>query len=157
MVVATAHRGPFFPQRSTVPPRRTELSESELEVLKALWDCGAGTVRALHEHLAAQGRQWAYTTVLTFLMRLEMKGYVASEKSGAAHVYRPLVTREKLLSRKLADLADELCDGTTTPLVRALVQGQSFSPEEIVQFRRLLDELESPPAANKKNPPRSRK
>jgi predicted transcriptional regulator len=125
-----------------VAPRRTELSETELEVLKALWAAGSGTVRELHEQLTTQGRQWAYTTVLTFLMRLEAKGYVASEKSGVAHVFRPVVSREKLLRQKLVNLAEELCDGTATPLVRALVEGQRFSPDEIDQFRRLVDELE---------------
>lgn len=129
-------------------PRRTDLSETELDILKALWEAGSATVRGLHEQLAAQGRQWAYTTVLTFLTRLQTKGYVASEKAGIAHVFRPVVSREKLLRQKLVDLAAELCDGTSSPLVRALVEGQKFSADEISQFRRLLDELE-PPAARK--------
>jgi predicted transcriptional regulator len=124
-------------------PRRTELSETELEVLKELWDAGRATVRELHERLAAGGRQWAYTTVLTFVARLEAKGYVAGEKTGVAHVFRPVVTRDKLLSRKLADLAQDLCDGTATPLVKALVQGKKFSRQEIDQFRQLIDELET--------------
>jgi BlaI family transcriptional regulator, penicillinase repressor len=129
-----------------VSPRRTDLSETELEILKALWEAGSATVRGLHDQLAAQGRQWAYTTVLTFLTRLEAKGYVASEKSGVAHVFRSVVSREKLLRQKLVNLAAELCDGTASPLVRALVEGQRFSPDEISQFRRLLDDLEAPPA-----------
>jgi predicted transcriptional regulator len=123
-------------------PRRTELSETELEVLKALWAAGSGTVRELHERLARQGRQWAYTTVLTFLMRLEAKGYVASEKTGVAHCFRPVVTRETLLRQKLVTLAEELCDGTASPLVRALVEGGRFSRDEIDQLRRLVDELD---------------
>lgn len=124
-------------------PRQANLSDAELEILKALWEVGAATVRDLHERLAAQGRQWAYTTVLTFLTRLEAKGYVTSEKSGVANVFRPLVSRDKLLRQKLVNLAAELCDGTASPLVRALVEGQRFSAEEIGQFRRLVDELES--------------
>lgn len=131
-------------------PRKTDLSETELEILKTLWEARAATVRELHERLAGQGRQWAYTTVLTFLTRLEAKGYVASEKSGVAHVFRPLVSREKLLRQKLVNLAADLCDGTASPLVRALVEGQRFSADEISQFRRLLDELEAPPQKSAK-------
>jgi predicted transcriptional regulator len=138
-----------------MPPRLTPLSETELEVLRALWDRGAGTVREINELLAERGRRWAYTTVLTLLARLECKGYVASDKSGVAHVFRPLVTREKLLSQRLDTLAAELCEGTATPLVHALVQGRRFTADEIARFRQLLDEIEeqaanSPPKRKRK-------
>lgn len=137
--------------------RRTDLSEAELLVLKELWDSGATTVRDLNARLGARGQDWAYTTVLTFLMRLEAKGYVASEKTGVANVFRPLVSRESLLRRKIAGLADDLCDGTATPLVRALVQGRRFSSEEIDQFRRLLDELEQPPRPERSTKPKRKR
>ena len=39
------------------------LSESEREVLKALWDHGPATVRELNAVLSHRGRRWAYTTV----------------------------------------------------------------------------------------------
>lgn len=132
--------------------RRTELSDTELEVLKALWGLGQGTVRDLHERLEHDGRNWAYTTVLTFVGRLESKGYVASDKSGVAHIFRPIVSRDALLRQRLTHLAADLCEGTSTPLVHALVEGQQFSPEEIARFRELLDRLESHPPTNQKRP-----
>jgi len=123
--------------------RKPPLSETELEVLKALWERGPGTVRELNELLAERGRRWAYTTVLTLLARLEAKGYVASDKSCLAHVFRPIVSRDKLLRQRLANLADDLCGGTATPLVQALVSGRRFSAGEIEEFRQLLDRLET--------------
>jgi predicted transcriptional regulator len=122
--------------------RRVSISETELEILKVLWEHGPGTVRALNALLRQQGRRWAYTTVLTLLQRLESKGYVSSDKSGVAHVFRSAVTRDKLLRQRLKDLANQLCEGTATPLVLALVEGQRFTVEEIDRFRRLLDQLE---------------
>jgi predicted transcriptional regulator len=80
--------------------------------------------------------------VLTLLQRLEAKGYVRSDKSGVAHVFRPAVSRDRLLQQRLTDLADQLCSGTATPLVQALVEGHRFTAEEIEHFRRLLDKLE---------------
>jgi predicted transcriptional regulator len=96
-------------------------------------------------HLRRRKRRWAYTTVLTLLSRLREKGYAASdkgEKTGAAHVFRAAVSRDDLLRSGLTELADRICDGTASPLVHALVQGQRFTPEEIAHFRKLLDELE---------------
>jgi len=109
-----------------------------MEVLKTLWAHGPGTVRRINELLA--GRRWAYTTVLTLLQRLVAKGYVAREAAGVAHVFRAAVTREEVLERRLKETADELCDGSAAPLLLALVQGNTFSPEELARFRRLLDE-----------------
>jgi BlaI family transcriptional regulator, penicillinase repressor len=118
---------------------RPGLSESEMEVLKALWDHGPGTVRQINGVLADRGRRWAYTTVSTLLQRLQAKGYVASDSSGLAHLFRAEVSREQLLERRLKDTADELCDGSATPLVLALMQGNRFTEEELARLRRLLD------------------
>jgi predicted transcriptional regulator len=118
------------------------ISDAELAVLKTLWKHGEGSVRQIQTWLGKRKRTWAYNTVLTLLSRLRDKGYAASEKTGQAHVFRATVTREDLLRRRLTQLAEQVCDGTASPLVHALVQGQQFSPDEIAYFRRLLDELE---------------
>jgi predicted transcriptional regulator len=118
------------------------ISETELAVLKVLWDLGTGTVREVSAVLQQQGRKWAYTTVQTLLNRLQGKGFAASDKGGPAHVYRAAFSREKLLQRRLHDLADEFCEGTASPLVLALVEGGRFTPAEIGRFRELLDQLE---------------
>ena len=121
--------------------RRNELSKAEEEVLKALWNLGSATVREVHERLT-HDRPRAYTTVLTFLGRLEAKGFVASDKTGPAHVFRPVVSRQALLARRLARLVDEVCEGTAAPVVHALVEGHRLSRDDIKQLRRLLDDLE---------------
>ncbi|MBN2311867.1 MAG: BlaI/MecI/CopY family transcriptional regulator [Candidatus Hydrogenedentes bacterium] len=119
---------------------RSPVSETELEVLKALWGHGPATVRELAGVLREQGREWAYTTVQTLLNRLQGKGYLDADTSGVAHVFRPAVNRESFLRQQLADLADTVCGGTATPLVMALVDGNRLSREELAQLRRLLDE-----------------
>ncbi len=115
-------------------------SEQELEVLKVLWDEGEGTVRAVAEILDVRGRRWGYTTVQTYLNRLRTKGHVASETGSAAlaHVYRAVSTREGLLRDRLQDLADQLYEGATTPLVLNLVEGHKFTDDEIARLRALL-------------------
>ena len=123
---------------------RGELSEAEQEVLKTLWDLGSATVREVYEQLKRQGRGRAYTTVLTFLGRLEAKGYAESDKKGLAHVFRPLVSRQALLMQRLTRLVDEVCEGTAAPVVQALVQGRQLSRDDIAHLRRLLDDLEQP-------------
>ena len=123
-----------------MPSRKAPVSDGELEVLKVLWNRGPGTVRDVAEALG--GRALAYNTILTLLARLRDKGYVATDKSSTAHVFRPLVTRDDLLNQGLARLADRICDGTSGPLVHALVRHKRLSSKEIAELRKLLDELE---------------
>ena len=120
--------------------KQLSMSGTELDVLKVLWEHGAGTVREISTRLR---RGWAYTTVQTLLTRLESKGYVSCDKSGFAHVFHPVVSRELLLRRRLSDLTEQLCEGAAVPLVLALVESHRFSAEEIEEFRRLLDRLQA--------------
>jgi predicted transcriptional regulator len=131
---------------------RPNLSVAEREVLKVLWDHGRGTVREINGVLERQGRRWAYTTVATLLQRLVVKKYVGSDPSVVPHIFRPVVSRDELLDRRLKDTAEELCDGRAAPLVLALVQGNRFSADELARLRRLLDEASDP----KSSPPRSK-
>jgi BlaI family penicillinase repressor len=119
-----------------------ELGDAELEVLKALWDAGPGTVRQVLQHLHDRGRKVAYTTVLTVLSRLEQKGYVASDKSGLAYIYKPKVSRQKVVGSRLKAVVEQLYDGAAAPLVLHLMESQRFTPEEIEQLQRLIKKLD---------------
>jgi predicted transcriptional regulator len=125
--------------------RKPAVSDAELEVLKVLWARGPGTVRDVEAGLKRGRRRLAYNTVLTLLSRLRDKGYVTPDRSGTAHVFRPIVTRAELIQNDLASLADRVCDGTASPLVHALVTGERLSPDELAELRRLLDDLERRP------------
>src|SRR5258707_11554142 len=118
-------------EERAVDERQAPVSESELEVLKALWEVGPCTVRAVNAALQRRGRRWAYTTVQTLLQRLEAKGYVACDRAAAAHVFQAAVSRDGLVSRRLRDLADQLCGGTASPLLLALVEDGRLTSEDV--------------------------
>jgi BlaI family penicillinase repressor len=122
---------------------RPAMSDAEREVLKVLWDHGPLAVRSVLARLTDQGQQWTRSTVITLLQRLEKKGYVGSDKSQFAFVFRPLVSREDVMSARMNDLAGELCDGDALPLVLAFAERHRFSPEELARFRQMIDELEA--------------
>ncbi len=123
--------------------RQYELGDAELEVLRVLWDRGPCTVRQVRQHLHDLGRRVAYTTVLTFLTRLEQKDLAASDKASIAYVYRPTVTRARIRRSRLKDLVSQLYDGEVGPLVLQLMKTQKFSPGEITILRKLIKELDA--------------
>lgn len=119
-----------------------ELSPAELEVLRVLWDRGPSTVRQVLDALTGRGRDWAYTTVLTFLSRMNQKGVVSSDKSGLAHVYRAAVTRNRVRRERLRSLVNDLYDGAAGPLVLQLVKSQRLSRDDLEALQQLIEELD---------------
>jgi predicted transcriptional regulator len=122
---------------------RPAMSDAEREVLKVLWDYGPLGVRHVLARLTEEGQQWTRSTVITLLQRLEKKGYVGSDKSRFAFVFRALVSREDVISARLNNLAGELCNGEALPLVLAFAERHQFTAAELARFRKMIDELEA--------------
>jgi BlaI family penicillinase repressor len=122
-------------------PARPPLSDAEREILKELWERGPGTVRAIQARMARRGPEWQRSTVITLLQRLEKKGYVVSDKSEPTFVFRAAVSREDLMHQRIAELAEDLCDGEPAPLLLAFAQRQKFTAEQLVELRSLIDDL----------------
>lgn len=118
------------------------VSGAEREVLKALWELERATARDIRELVEKQGRKWAHTTINTLLSRLEEKRLVVRDTSGFAHVFSAAISREAIVQERLRSLADDFCDGASSPLVLALVGGERFTKSELDDFRRLIDRLE---------------
>jgi predicted transcriptional regulator len=126
-----------------MPPTNRLVSDTELDILKVLWDLDEGTVRDVLDALADSGCSWAYTTAQTLLNRLLEKGFVESHKQGRAFLFRPTVSRDELLGKSLQQLAERVCDGASLPLLLNLVNSEQFTPKDIRRFRALLDQLEA--------------
>ena len=70
-----------------------QLSRSEEQVMAALWACSrAATRREIASHLPPECR-WADSTLLNFLLRLEKKNFVRTEKQGNKNLYTPRSAR----------------------------------------------------------------
>ena len=78
-------------------PQSRQVTDTELQILKVLWDLEQGTVRDVLSKLTENGREWAYTTVQTLLNRLQEKGFIESTRQGRAFVFRAVVSRDELL------------------------------------------------------------
>ena len=65
---------------------RPSLSKGEMEVARLLWEIGPATVRQTFEALPKR-RKMDFSTVQTYLRRLEKKGYATSTLDGRIRVY----------------------------------------------------------------------
>lgn len=147
---------PIVPVASLSPTKieGVDLGEAELAVLRILWEIAPATVRDVMNQLHARGKKVAYTTVLTFLSRLEQKGVVVSDKKDQAYVYRPRVSRESVSQSRVRALLDQLYDGAAGPMVLQLVEQAKFTSDELARLRQLIDELDGQPASEPSAPQR---
>ncbi|MEO2016906.1 MAG: BlaI/MecI/CopY family transcriptional regulator [Fuerstiella sp.] len=122
-------------------PPRPGLSKSELEVARMVWVLKDANVRAVYEALA-ETRDIDFTTVQTYLRRLEEKGYLNVRMEGRSRFYSPKVRPRTVIRETVDDLVERLFGGEAMPLMKHLVEERSFSVEEIEQLRQLIDRLE---------------
>jgi len=122
--------------------KATQLTEVELQILRILWELGPSPVRNIHARLtAAKGTNYS-TTVKMLSVMLE-KGLVKRDEAASPHIYRPTQSREKTGKQMVRDLVEKVYDGAAMALVLQALAGGTASKEEIVEARRLLDEMES--------------
>jgi predicted transcriptional regulator len=112
-----------------------------MEVVRMVWDLGEATVRQVFEPFPAE-RNVDFTTVQTYLRRLEVKGYLRAKRKGRAMVYRPRVRPDEVIRETVDDLVNRLFDGQAVPLLHHLIRDRSIRQEDIRQLREMIDQLE---------------
>lgn len=114
--------------------RRPRPSELELHILSVLWDRGPLPIRAIREALP-DGKDRAYTTVLTLVQIMEKKGFVGHTAQGQAHVYHPLVTRRQVLRPLMRELLRNVFGGRPAEAVQCLLDSTQLDSDELSQIR----------------------
>lgn len=123
----------------TLKPKN--ITETELALLRLLWKQGSSTIRELTDQLYPEGTHSEYATVQSLLDRLVAKDCVQREKQGRVNVFTAAISRGELLSRRLRETADALCDGSMAPLLSHLVRASEPTAEEAEALERLVERL----------------
>ncbi len=115
------------------------LPDTELEVMKALWNTGENTPRTVLE-VVLEPFGWVSNTINTYLTRLEKKGFVSVERDRRGNRYTALVSQEEYQAFDSQVVLSQLY-GTPRNFVAALAR-TSLDRSDLEQLRSLLDELE---------------
>ncbi len=123
----------------------THPSNLELQALSVLWHEGPSTVSSVHESLP-DGRERAYTTVLSVMQSLERKKLVRRIRSGRAHVYESAYSQEIIVRRATDDFVTNAFGGRLGEAVLATLSIGSLTPEEKTNIERELKRHKTMPA-----------
>lgn len=118
-----------------------KISESELEVMRVLWEYDAPmTVTQLRTELEKR-LGWDASTTKTLVSRLCKKGAIVRSKSAEQDVYRysALVSRDEYGRESADKLIDKIFGGSAGNLIAALLKNNKLTQEDITELRELWD------------------
>ena len=114
-----------------------KISDSELEVMKLLWQAeDALPVTEIREALQ-RSRGWEATTVKTLVSRLVSKGVIAQEKRNVFY-YSPRITEQEYNAWATDNLIRRLYHGSAKDLVAALVHSEGLSRQDLEELQKLF-------------------
>jgi predicted transcriptional regulator len=125
------------------------LTESEWQIMNALWRQHPATARELADNLP-DDNQWAYTTIKTLLSRLVAKAAVSERKRGNTSVYEPLVSRDNARGSALGALINQAFGGAIEPFLSFLARDQKLTGKQRRQLEQLLAAEEAKSRGGKK-------
>lgn len=118
------------------------LSASETVIMKAIWDVGDDiSIPNLIEVLRTKwGKDYARTTVTTFLMKLTVKGFVVTYRKGKLSYVHAMKNEEDYKVRMVSEDRDFWFGGKVSSLMSALCRDRKLTQAEAEEIRRILDD-----------------
>ncbi len=127
-----------------------DVTDAELSVLQVLWDQDGSTLRLLAEKLYPhKPLAGAQATVAKLLERLEAKGCIDRQRGEGPQVFRACIDRNALIGWRLQTVANQLCDGSLSPLLTTLVKAGKLSTKERKELASLLTQVTAKPASTR--------
>ena len=121
------------PEKTTV-----ELTETEWEIMKVVWDkepCAAGTVQ---EELAGD-KDRAYSTIKTTMDRMVEKGFLRIERIRNLQLFKSCIKEVDAKRGEFRKMLKRAFEGALTPMMQFLLEHEGLTRNEAQQLRELIN------------------
>lgn len=122
--------------------KEKNLTKSEQKLLRLLWEEGPLSVMQLTEKME-QETGWSKQSVISFLKRMETKGFITYEQRGRTKYYMPLQSRAAVAQKERSTFLQNFYHGRLGLLVSAMAEENALSQEDIEDLRKVLDGLKA--------------
>jgi predicted transcriptional regulator len=121
-----------------------EISGCETLIMKIVWDSETdiSTSELVDALRVRYGKDYARTTVVTFVQRLADKGFVTTYRKGRVAYVHALKTEKEYTTKFLSEAEDFWFQGDSSHLMAALCDTKTLTKDEISRIRELLDGLD---------------
>jgi BlaI family transcriptional regulator, penicillinase repressor len=115
-----------------------ELTKSQEEILKVLWEIKEGVVADVVGKLP--NPKPAYNTVSTVIKVLEKKGYVSHKVYGKTYVFYPIVNQKDYAKIYFKDSLNSFFNNSLNQAVSFFVKQKKVSLSELEELKNLIEE-----------------
>lgn len=119
--------------------KNISISDSELEVMKLVWDKNPITSEEVIEELSVK-MNWNPQTIKTFITRLVKKEVMAYNRSGRTYYYYPLVSKDEYVKEENRTFLQKIYDGAVDKLFLNFIKNEDMSIEDIDKLQKILEE-----------------
>lgn len=120
-----------------------KLSETELDVMVALWKCDEPIRPATLLEQMSDEHPWSISTLQTLLDRLQKKKMVLVTTKKRFRYYFPAVSKEEYAAGETGSLISHLEDYSPVSLMAGLIQSVDLSDEDFEELEKLLQEAKN--------------
>lgn len=121
-----------------------EISGCESFIMKIVWESkeDISTPELIEKLRTKYGKDYARTTVATFIQRLAEKGFVTTYRKGRTAYVRAIKREDEYIGKMVCDTDKFWFSGNTPKFFAALCNNKKLSKQEIEQIRAVLDQLD---------------
>ena len=119
------------------------ISEAEAELMQIIWesrdDKGNYLPVSTNEIADKVKDKWSVSAVSTFLVRMEKKGFIKSDKRGRCNVFTAVVKESDYKAEESRRFIDRLYNGSVRGLLASLCDNRA-TQEKLEEIEKLLQE-----------------
>ena len=118
-----------------------KLPESELEIMIALWEADGPVPRNYFDQKLKERKNWADSTILSLLGRLQENGFLSCSKQGNRNLYEALVSQEEYLAYENRNFLQKLHGNSIRNLVASMVDSRDLTQSDLYDLRQYLNQM----------------
>lgn len=107
------------------------LPEAEFDVMQAVWEGEAPMTTNYLMKAIGNKKGWKAPTLISFLVRLEKRGFISSCKQGKERLYTPVAQRDRYLLQVTERFVAKYHSGSFVNVLDVLYRDKDFSNDEV--------------------------
>ncbi len=107
------------------------LPDTEFEVMQAIWELTPPVTTSILMKKIGNEKGWKAPTLISFLVRLEERGYIRSEKLGKERLYYPEADKDEYIRIITENFINKYHNGSFVNMMNCLYKDRKLSSEDI--------------------------
>lgn len=120
------------------PDYNKKLPDAEFEVMLAIWNAIPPVNTAYLMDAVGKSRGWKAPTLISFLVRLEDRGFITSFKNGKERYYEPSSDKSKYIQTASEQFVAQYHGGSFVSMMDSLYKDKKLSEQDIDELLQWL-------------------